>query len=672
MPAPAPGRVARAVHRRSVLARLPGLRTPLLAVLVLVALARVAAVVAGTVFSYQLVDASGPAKLWGKAVGDLDGDGLVDLAAGGYLGGLYWYKNPTWKKSVISATARIEEDLEIVDLDQDGRNDVVSITYGGVTWFRNTGSGWAPQTLISGQDLHDIDVKDLDGDGKLDIAGRDQMPRGDRLFLWRQQSPTSWVPSSIPLPEVGTGLLAVDLDRDGKPDLAIGKYWFKNNSSPGALSFMRYTYNTGAEQDAYVAAGRINADKYVDLVVTPAHKQSGTHKVAWYQAPATTTAGWKQRVLVANAEPQYHFAMVTDFDGDGRNDIATALTHLATNPRIEIFYNTGDAGTAAFGAPVTVDNKSSHSMKLIDVGGTGNKSLVGADYGDSGKTPIELWRASGVSPAPVAVADSAATAANTAVKIGVLANDSGTGLAVSAVTVPANGTAAINADQTVSYTPGTGYTGTDSFQYTITDSASRTASATVTVTVRNAAPVAGDDVATTPAGSAVSIAVLANDSDPDGHALTISAVSDPPKGTATINAAKTAITYTPDSGFSGTDSFSYTASDGRGGTDTATVSVTVTAVEPPAPVYLGCFKDQSVRDIDGLRTDDTVGMTVNKCASTCRAGGFPYFGVQAGKACFCGIDYNSYGTANNCNMACSGDSSQICGGSWANSVYRLP
>ena len=185
----------------------------------------------------------------------------------------------------------------------------------------------------------------------------------------------------------------------------------------------------------------------------------------------------------------------------------------------------------------------------------------------------------------------------------------------------------------------------------------------------NRAPVAGDDTATTTAGSAVSIAVLGNDSDPDGDTLTISAVSDPPKGTATINAAKTAITYTPDSGFSGTDSFSYTASDGHGGTDTATVSVTVSST---APAYLGCYKDQSVRDIDGLRTDDRTGMTVNKCASTCRAGGFPYFGVQAGKACFCGIDYNSYGTASNCTTPCPGDSSQICGGSWANSVYRLP
>jgi hypothetical protein len=89
------------------------------------------------------------------------------------------------------------------------------------------------------------------------------------------------------------------------------------------------------------------------------------------------------------------------------------------------------------------------------------------------------------------------------------------------------------------------------------------------------------------------------------------------------------------------------------------------------PESLGCYRDQSVRDIDGLRTDDPVGMTVAKCATTCRGRGFPIFGVQAGYACFCGTDYGSYGTATNCTTPCPGDPTKICGGSWANSVYRL-
>jgi VCBS repeat-containing protein len=161
----------------------------------------------------------------------------------------------------------------------------------------------------------------------------------------------------------------------------------------------------------------------------------------------------------------------------------------------------------------------------------------------------------------------------------VLANDSdpdGDSLAVTDVTAPANGTAAANPDGTITYTPDPGFVGTDEFRYTISDGTS-TSSARVTVTVAprpNSDPVANDDAATTKKNKAVRIAVLANDTDPDGDPLVVGSVSEAPHGTVTINADGT-VTYRPDNGYSGTDSFTYTASDGRGGRDTATVSIVV-------------------------------------------------------------------------------------------------
>ena len=71
---------------------------------------------------------------------------------------------------------------------------------------------------------------------------------------------------------------------------------------------------------------------------------------------------------------------------------------------------------------------------------------------------------------PTARADTATTHANTAVKIAVLANDTGSRLTILSVTTPANGTARINTDKTITYTPRTGYTGTDTFKYTIRNS----------------------------------------------------------------------------------------------------------------------------------------------------------------------------------------------------------
>jgi len=627
-------------------------------------------------FNHVVVDGNGPSRVWGKGAGDLNGDGKVDLVEGSYDGGLYWYRNPGWQKATISSGTRIEEDMEVVDLDKDGRNDVVAVTTGGATWFRNTGTGWGAQALVSGLNLHDIEVKDLDGDGKLDLIGRDQFDTGNKLYLWRQSSLGSWARTVITLPEGGEGLLAVDLDRDGKVDIAIGKYWFKNNSSTGALSFTRYTYNAGAAKNAFVAAGKINGDNYLDLVVSPSEPKGGTGDIAWYQAPATATNGWTKKVIQAGVESVHHFVGVADFDGDGDNDVATAMTHVGTNPKVKIFYNTNGAG--AFGPASIVANTSSHSMKIIDVDRDGLKSLYGADYGNMGPTEIDLWQASAASPAPTAVADSAATDAGAAVTIAVLANDSGTGLTVSAVTVPANGTAAINAGQTVTYTPKAGYTGSDSFQYTIKDGANRTASAAVSVTVRNRVPVAVSDAAATKAGEAVTIAVLANDSDPDGHALSVSAVTDPPKGTATINAAKTAVVYTPDAGFTGTDSFTYTASDGHGGTGQGTVTVTVSETPPPAPVYLGCYKDKAgtVTDLDGHDLDKLFFkndlMTTKLCADRCRGEGYPFAATRNGYACFCGDSYGRYGPASTCNIACYGAPGEICGGVGVNSVYRLP
>ncbi len=101
----------------------------------------------------------------------------------------------------------------------------------------------------------------------------------------------------------------------------------------------------------------------------------------------------------------------------------------------------------------------------------------------------------------------------------------------------------------------------------------------------NQAPVASDDSASTVAGSAVTIDVLANDSDPDGDLLSPTAVSDPASGSASAHADGT-IRYEPDAGFTGTDTFTYQATDGQAASNTATVTVRVDAAPPPSEITL--------------------------------------------------------------------------------------
>ncbi|HNQ90946.1 MAG TPA: Ig-like domain-containing protein [Verrucomicrobiota bacterium] len=192
--------------------------------------------------------------------------------------------------------------------------------------------------------------------------------------------------------------------------------------------------------------------------------------------------------------------------------------------------------------------------------------------------------------APVAQDDAASTSAGTPVTIAVLDNDqdaNGDALTVSSLTQPSNGSVVVNADGTVTYTPVSGFVGTDSFSYKASDGLSLSAVATVTVQVvaiGNTAPVAASDSAATTAGMPVTIAVLANDSDADGDALAVSALGAPANGTVALNADGT-VTYTPVTGFVGTDTFTYQASDGLSLSPVATVTVEVTASQSVTTTY---------------------------------------------------------------------------------------
>ena len=194
--------------------------------------------------------------------------------------------------------------------------------------------------------------------------------------------------------------------------------------------------------------------------------------------------------------------------------------------------------------------------------------------------------------------DAATTSKNSRVDIAVLANDSGGDghtLSVTALTQPLHGAVVLNSSGTVSYTPAAGYLGADSFTYAATDGTAQSNLATVAITVVNRAPVAASDTASTNRTAPVTIGVLANDSDPDGDALAVTALSTPANGTVVKNADGT-ITYTAKSGFVGTDTFTYQATDGVANSNTATVTVQVAALTNSAPVA----KNDSASTTKGL------------------------------------------------------------------------
>jgi large repetitive protein len=140
--------------------------------------------------------------------------------------------------------------------------------------------------------------------------------------------------------------------------------------------------------------------------------------------------------------------------------------------------------------------------------------------------------------------------------------------------------------------------GTYSFDYQICEALNpaNCQIATATVTVINPAPVAVDDATTVVRGQSVKINVLANDREPGGEILRVTATTSPANGSAVINADGT-IDYTPNSSFVGTDSFTYTICDPAGQCSTATVTITV---HPSVSALTGTV----FQDMDGNRAKD--------------------------------------------------------------------
>ncbi|MFQ6113475.1 MAG: Ig-like domain-containing protein, partial [bacterium] len=305
--------------------------------------------------------------------------------------------------------------------------------------------------------------------------------------------------------------------------------------------------------------------------------------------------------------------VVAKRDASGTWTYGTFSTGAEDHTRPSILYDSGVDSVYVFAKSDNFDNKIFMKSTHIDnltfppgfgrvfiQGETGNKTnnptstkqCVNPDMGmlvlasdKIGRYYFHNYLVNGNAP-PVALDDSVFTHEGTAVDINVTANDTDSDgidpATVGIVAAPDNGTPAVDATTgIITYTPDSGFSGTDTFVYAVRDNKSvRSNPATVTVTV-NALPVAGDDAVTTDEDVAISIDVLANDSDSDGtiDSTTVTVVTPPDSGTVLVNDTTGVIKYTPNQNFNGADTLTYTVQDNNAGTsNAATVIVTVLTV----------------------------------------------------------------------------------------------
>lgn len=207
--------------------------------------------------------------------------------------------------------------------------------------------------------------------------------------------------------------------------------------------------------------------------------------------------------------------------------------------------------------------------------------------------------------APVATDDAATTLEDTSHTIQVAGNDTdGDGDTLQVTVLGANsGTAAVNADQSIAYTPAPNFNGQAVIDYRIDDGFGGYDFGAVIVTVApiNDAPTAGNDTAALAEDSSIYINTSANDTDVEFGVLSYSIVTNPTHGTLQ-NAGSGYYRYTPAANFNGTDSFNYQVTDADGATAIATVRVTVSPSYDPVVAHADVFNGTEDQQISGSVT----------------------------------------------------------------------
>jgi hypothetical protein len=339
----------------------------------------------GTVsFERTLIDPTN-AGVDTKAVGDIDGDGDLDVVAGDDGGSypLKWYENPSWTARTIDNRSVYSTDMELGDVDRDGDLDVIVPDYpaGSVLWFKNPrigGGSWQGNQIgLAG--AHDVQVGDQEGDGDLDVVVRGHV--GDTV-LFLQNTPTSWTRRVLPS-SPGEGLGYGDLDGDGDLDIAQNGWWLEAPANPATGTWIRHDFATNWPIMVAAEVVDVDADGRNDIVLAASES---TGRLSWYRAPQSPRTGTWVENIVSNDVDYVHQFVLADIDLDGDKDIAFAEMAQSARRRIGWFQNTGGASGWTLRVIATTG---SHNIRAADIDRDGDIDIVGANWDAA---PLELWR----------------------------------------------------------------------------------------------------------------------------------------------------------------------------------------------------------------------------------------------------------------------------------------
>ncbi len=424
---------------------------------------------------------------------DIDGDGDMDVAgtAAG-TSSIIWFENDgsqNFTERAITNTSSGPTGIIVADLDSDGDLDIIVTSQADarILWFSNDGSqNFTEQTITAGaaspSKLYSID---MEGDGDVDIVSVSFSPTGiaanARLDWYENDGSQSFTQHLLPGIN-GTSAYPIDVDNDGDIDI-VGTSEKASSTFFDKLVWMENDGSQNFTERVVSSVSRIQVDSYatdmdgdgdVDLLMV-----GSLSFIGWYENDGSQNFTEHE---IGSAESQPRAIYATDIDGDGDMDVITAHELL---DEVALWINDGSQNFTR--QSVTTSADLVWDVYAADMDSDGDMDILSASrFGDE-ISWYESTLSACASPNPVtAGAVSSTTLQDQSVIADVISGStivSGDIIQVAIITQPTNGTVVVNNDNTITYSPNSGYFGSDNFEYSLTNQCNITSSAIVSITI---------------------------------------------------------------------------------------------------------------------------------------------------------------------------------------------